>query len=144
MIVELVLDLNRLLLVLAGAGVAVHYHLMASFMRRAPWWVKYLALPVSTFGGVGMVFCGVTGAYLGGALASTVAMASVVVINLAAWANGAHVSVLFERQAQQRDLLKVKGLMREFREGVEDVRDLLTDSGLQKLAESERRAKERS
>lgn len=141
--IQIILQMTSVLLVVAGVGVAVHYHLMASFMQRAPLWVKYVALPISTFGGVGMIFCGITGSYLGGAMASTIAMTSVVAINLAAWSNGAHVSVLFERQAQQRDLLKVKGLMREFRHGVEEVRDLLTDSGLQELAESERRAKER-
>lgn len=141
--IQLILQMTSVLLVVAGVGVAVHYHLMASFMQRAPLWVKYVALPVSTFGGVGMIFCGITSSYLGGAMASAVAITSVVAINLAAWSNGAHVSVLFERQAQQRDLLKVKGLMREFRTGVEEVRDLLTDSGLQELAESERRAKER-
>lgn len=140
--IEFILSLTSGLLVVSGVGVAVHYHLMASFMRRAPLWVKYFALPVATFGGVGMVFCGISGSYLGGAMAATVAMASVVAINLAAWSNGAHVSVLFERQAQERDLLKVKGLMREFREEVEDVRDLLTDSGLQELVEHERRARE--
>lgn len=144
MVVELVLQTTRVLLVVAGVGVFAHYLLMANFMQRAPWWVKSMALPVATFGGVGMVFCGVTGSFLGGAMASTVAMSAVIAINLAAWSNGAHVSVLFERQAQARDLAKVRGLMREFRHEVEEISDLLTDSGLQELAESERRAKDRA
>lgn len=133
----------RLLLLASGFGVAVHYHLMANFMQRAPAWVKAVALPLATAGGVGMIVCAASASILGGVLSSGVAMCAVVSINLGAWANGAHVSALFERQAQERDLSKVRGLMNEFRRDVEDVADLLTPSGWNELEASNERAASR-
>ena len=141
---EVVLMLARVLLVVAGVGVAVHYHLMANFMRRSPHWVKVLALPLASAGGVGMIFCGAYGSLLGGVLAATAAMCAVVAINLAAWSNGAHISVLFEQQAQARDLAKVRGLMKEFRQDVQEIGDILTPSGWQEVAAAEERAKDRA
>jgi hypothetical protein len=141
---EIVLIVSRILLVVAGVGVAVHYHLMANFMQRSPHWVKAIALPLATAGGVGMIFCGAYEALLGGVLASGIAMCAVVAINLAAWHNGAHVAVLFEKQAQDKDLAKMRGLMKEYRREVEEIGDILTPSGWQEFEASNQRNKERA
>lgn len=90
----------RGLILAAGIGVFVHYFLMANFMQRAPHLVRAVLLPLSTFGGVGMFICGLTGNMLGGLLSSGLAVSAVIAVNLAAWSVGSHVSSAFEERAR--------------------------------------------
>ena len=72
----------------AGFGIAAHYHLMGNCITRAPHFVRAILLPVATAGGVGMICCAVTGNLLGGLLASGIAVAAVILVNIAAWDAG--------------------------------------------------------
>ena len=88
---------TRVLLVVAGAGVSVHFFLIANFLQRAPHWLRLVVLPAAVAGGVGMVFCGITGRCDAGALlAASLATAAIVTIDLANWVRGYSVSAAYD------------------------------------------------
>lgn len=99
----------RVLLFVSGCAAAVHYMLMANFMRRAPHVVKALALPALTASGVGMAVCAVINEVAMGMTFGTVAAGLMVFVNLAAWQAGAYVSSQFDRAAQVRDQIRRDG-----------------------------------
>lgn len=99
----------RVWLVVAGLLVAGHYHAMANATQRAPVLIKYLALPLLTGAGVGMVWAGYTGNAPAGGLYSAAAAGLMVTVNLAVWASGAYVSTAFERAAEVREQIRREG-----------------------------------
>jgi hypothetical protein len=99
----------RVWLVVSGALVAGHYHAMAAATKRAPFLIKYAALPMLTGAGVGMIWAGATGDAAGGGLYSSAAAGLMVTVNLSVWASGAYVSAMLDRAAEVQERIKRSG-----------------------------------
>lgn len=99
----------RVWLVVTGLLVAGHYHAMAAATGRAPFFIKFMLLPLLTASGVGMVWAGGMGQLAMGALFAIGAAGLMVGVNLAVWASGAYVSAQFERAAAMKDQIAREG-----------------------------------
>ena len=106
----------RVWLLVTGLLVAGHYHCMANYIKRAPHFVRALALPAITGAGVGMAVCALMGSTMQGAMFGAAAAGLMAVINLAAWGAGAYVSEQLERAAEVREQINRHGwpLVRDF------------------------------
>ena len=93
-------DIVRAVLVVCGLFVAVHFHFMANFITRAPWFVRFVSLPGVQFSGTGMMFCGILGDVGLGLLLSLSALSFGSTIQYAAWSAGAYVAQQFEMAAR--------------------------------------------
>lgn len=144
----------RLLMLVAGLGIAAHYHLMANFITRAPHFVRAVLLPVATAGGVGMIACAATGNLIGGLVATEIAVSAVILVNLAAWDAGMHASAAFEAAAKAADehMHRTRQMVRviaDSADGVGKGLDLLdlpivTPNGWLEVDASDQRAAERA
>lgn len=123
----------RVWLVASGVLVAGHYHAMASATKRAPFVIKYIALPMLTGSGVGMIWAGATGSTYSGGLYSAAAAGLMVTVNLAVWSSGAYVSAMFERAAEMREKIKRSGYL-----FVSDIRAMADAANLQEAEEAQR------
>ena len=99
----------RAWIVVAGLVGAGHYHAMASASKRAPLLIKYLALPLMSGAGIGMVWGGVTGNTAAISFYSGAAAGLMVIVNVSAWGSGAYVSAVFERAAALREQIAKDG-----------------------------------
>jgi hypothetical protein len=106
----------RVWLLVTGLLVAGHYHCMANYIKKAPHFVRALALPAITGAGVGMAVCALWGSTLQGAMFGAAAAGLMAIINLAAWGAGAYVSEQLERAAEVREQINRDGwaFVREF------------------------------
>lgn len=107
----------RMALVVVGLGVALHYFLMSNFIVAAPHWLRMIALPSAVGPGVGMIVCGLAGAVIAGMICSLVAAAAMVLIQLEAWREGAHVSEQLAKAAYFRR--NQKAIIRDMVTGVD-------------------------
>jgi cytochrome c oxidase assembly factor CtaG len=87
-------------LFVVGLGVVVHYQLISNFITAAPHWIKAVALPLCTGGGIGMIACALSGAVLVGLGFALWSCAAVMAVQLEAWREGVHVSEQFAKAAQ--------------------------------------------
>jgi hypothetical protein len=97
---DLIEGLLRAGLFLVGLGVVIHYQLISNFITAAPHWIKALALPLCTGGGIGMIYCAFNGAVLPGLGFALWSCAAVMAVQLEAWREGVHVSEQFAKAAQ--------------------------------------------
>lgn len=105
--------LVRFLLVLVGIGAAIHYFLMSNFITAAPHWLRAIALPVSVGFAVGMVISGLWGDFMSGLLCTLATSAAMVLVQLEAWREGAHVSEQLAKAAKFRQNQKaiIRGIV---------------------------------
>ena len=106
------------LLFFCGLGVAAHYHLIANFLTIAPFWIRWLSALTAGMG-FGMMFCALTGSIHYGLALGLVANAGMILIQLAAWRAGAHISDAFARSAYFR--LNRKTMIRDWEIAGEDL-----------------------
>ena len=92
--------LGRGLIVAVGIAAAVRFHLMANGSRRAPFWMKYIAYPVTASLGLASVAC----ALLPGDVALSAALwcvtgafAWALIIDVTVWNAGGKVCDIMDR-----------------------------------------------
>jgi hypothetical protein len=86
-------------LFVVGLGVLIHYQLISNFITAAPHWIKALALPLCTGGGIGMIWCAFNGETVAGLGFALWSCAAVMAVQLEAWREGVHVSEQFAKAA---------------------------------------------
>lgn len=84
-------------LVVTGLGVAVHFHLMANFLTKAPKWIPFVLAFTSAVGGIGMIISGLFGGLLYALLFSLAANIGILSVIFALWFYGVEVSKEFAR-----------------------------------------------
>lgn len=135
----------RAALFLTGMWVAGHHFMAANALKRAPHLVKLVLMPATVVSGIGMCW----GAWF---MSSGVAMLWCIpavmcmsVTEFLVWRAGAFISTAFEQQAKMKQ--ELRQAYNRYRADLmtpwESVSDLVTPSGAQELAESDKRAKER-
>jgi hypothetical protein len=91
--------------------------------------------------GAFLIGCAVVGSIDLGLIAMAFSSLPMLALLMVVWGSGGHVSEVFERQAQARDLERTRHYYREAAAGVDLVTDgLVTDSGLAELQAAEHRA----
>jgi hypothetical protein len=130
----------RALMLLAGVVMVLHFVAMAGYMKRGPR-VRFVLLPVLVGAGAFLIGCAVVGSIDLGLIAMAFSSLPMLALLMVVWGSGGHVSEVFERQAQARDLERTRHYYREAAAGVDLVTDgLVTDSGLAELQAAEHRA----
>lgn len=120
----------KLYLIASGLLVAVHTFLMANYTTAAPWYFKPLLL-VCVF--LGMLTA--AGGFLDvgmGMYACAATLGPLIAVQLIAWAHGAEVSEQVKKKAMEKERRRIhefNRLKRELFDPVDDLSDLLTESG---------------
>lgn len=136
--------LIRVVAFFAGMWTAGHYFLGANALMKAPHWVKLILFPSLVMNGVGICFASVV---YGSGMVFLLAAPLVVLLSVkdfCVWRAGAFMSTVFDRQQRMKE--RMRQAYNIYRSDLtvpwETVADLVTPSGFEELAESERRTKE--
>jgi hypothetical protein len=130
----------RALMLLVGVVMVLHFVAMAGYMKRGPR-VRLVLLPVLVGAGVFLIGCALMGFTDAGLIAMALSSLPMLALLMTVWGSGGHVSEVFERRAQARDMERMRHYYREAAAGVDLVTDgLVTDSGLAELQAAEHRA----